>query len=594
MNTKRIKDLISLLKNLYGEYSLYIALLLALGFLNGALSGIGIAALAPLFSFVIGVNEAEQDAVSKFIFQAFNFLHINPQLKTLLIFISILFILKMIVLWVLGYIQVWIINSYVFNMRSYLYRKALKSKWSFLLNQKIGHLENILIQDVDMLRKLLKSFLNILNQSTSLIVYLFIAFSVSPFITLITLTIGIILFLLSKPFILKTRLYAKEEEGLRKEITHQVNENIIGLKTIKSTYIENFVINSGATIFKKLKEVAIKLFFTSSITGSLFEPLAVIFVSIVFAISYKLQPDFSLASFLVVMYLIDKIFNFIKKIQNSSHAFLGTIPNAQRIISFKKDLSDNEEIDSGNKSFKFDNSMEFKNVSFSYNDKKMVLKDFNLEIKRGDMIGIIGSTGSGKTTIVDLILRLFSPQKGDILMDKENINDIKLSEWRKNIGYVSQDMFLKNDTIANNIKFYDESITDQEMVEGAKKANIYEFIDSLPEKFNTMCGERGVKFSGGQRQRIVLARALARKPKLLLLDEATSALDTKSEDLIKQTIEKMKKNITIIIISHRLSFIRNVDKLIVLDEGRVVEKNSPDNMLNNPNSYFYKLYNHKI
>jgi len=235
--------------------------------------------------------------------------------------------------------------------------------------------------------------------------------------------------------------------------------------------------------------------------------------------------------------------------------------------------------------------LEFKNIGFNYNNEKQILVDVNFTIKKGEMVGLIGPSGAGKTTMVDIILRLFNPTKGEILLDGKNINEIDINEWRKNIGYVSQDIFLKNDTIANNIKFYNDLITDEEMSEAAKMANIYDFIETCPDKFNTVIGERGLLLSVGQRQRIVIARILARQPKILILDEATSALDNESEVQIQEVIENLKNKVTVLLIAHRLSTVMNCTNLLVLLDGEIKEQGSPEKLLADEKSYFYKVSN---
>ncbi len=210
------------------------------------------------------------------------------------------------------------------------------------------------------------------------------------------------------------------------------------------------------------------------------------------------------------------------------------------------------------------------------------------------MVGLIGPSGVGKTTIVDLILRLLSPTQGMILVDNQDISKINIYQWRKNIGYVPQDIFLINDTIFNNIKFYDDSISDEQIKKATKKANIYDFIQTLPNKFSTIIGiigERGIFLSAGQRQRIVIARILARNPKFLILDEATSALDNESEIKIQKAIENLRGKITVFIVAHRLSTVKNCDNLLVLEKGKIIEKGTPNQLLKNKKSYFYKVYN---
>lgn len=207
------------------------------------------------------------------------------------------------------------------------------------------------------------------------------------------------------------------------------------------------------------------------------------------------------------------------------------------------------------------------------------------------MTGIIGPSGAGKTTIIDLFLRLLHPQEGEILIDGINIDEIDKKSWHNNIGYVSQDIFLLNDTIENNIRFYSDSLNHKDIAEASKSANIYDFIETLPDKFQTFVGERGIQLSGGQRQRIVLARILARKPQILVLDEATSALDNESEHKIQEAIKNLRGKLTILIVAHRLTTVMNTNKILVLKDGFIVEEGSPEELLENKRSYFYKNYN---
>jgi ABC-type multidrug transport system fused ATPase/permease subunit len=212
-------------------------------------------------------------------------------------------------------------------------------------------------------------------------------------------------------------------------------------------------------------------------------------------------------------------------------------------------------------------------------------------VQKGEMIGIIGPSGAGKTTLVDILLRLLKPQNGIILADDVDIDSIDLDSWHKNVGYVSQDIFLLNDTIEANIKFYSNSVSQNDVIAASKMANIYDFIQELPNKFDTPTGERGVKLSGGQKQRIALARTLARKPSILILDEATSALDNESEKRIQEVIENLKGKMTVLVIAHRLGTVMNCDNLLVLDKGKIIEEGKPQELLKDKESYFFKMYN---
>jgi ABC-type multidrug transport system fused ATPase/permease subunit len=211
-------------------------------------------------------------------------------------------------------------------------------------------------------------------------------------------------------------------------------------------------------------------------------------------------------------------------------------------------------------------------------------------LEKGEAVGIIGPSGAGKTTIVDLLLRLYSPSSGKILLDGAPIEEIQLSDWRRRVVYVPQDVFLLNGSVAENIKFFDESITDKEVEEAARRAHIYEFLASLPDGFASKAGERGSRFSGGERQRIALARALARKPSILILDEATSALDADAEAAIKETLKSLRGEVTLVVIAHKPSSIDYVDRLVAIRGGAVVEEGNPAELLSRKDSYFRRIY----
>jgi len=590
MDFKRIKSVISLFKKLYWRYRFRIFILIGLSSLSGALGALGIAALVPLFSFIVKEGGASDDIVSRFILGAFSYINVEPGLATLLIFICTLFILKAVILWIFGYARIRIVATYAYNTKRNLYQKTLQANWVYLLKHKLGYLENILMLNVGVSVKILKRFIALILKSTSLAMYLIVAFSISSFITLITLGAGGFILLCTKPFFYRIRVYGRRADLLTKELTHQINENIVGLKTVKIMNAEKDIVKKGIGILQKIKENGIRAYLISSFTSQPVEPFMFIFISVLFALSYSFQPNFNIATFLVVMYLVKNIFDFTKSTQAALLTISSSLPYIQRVGRFQSEIEKSQEQYRGGDVFKFASKLEFQNVNFSYNSQKSILKNINFQIKKGEMFGIIGPTGEGKTTIADLLLRFFDLGSGKILVDGKDIAKINLSDWRKNIGYVSQDIFLKNDTIENNIRFYDERILEADIIEAAKKANIYDFIQTLPDGFKAVVGERGVFLSGGQRQRIVLARAFVRKPKILILDEATSSLDNQSEALIRESIEKSKGELTIIVITHRLSLIMNSDHLIALKDGQIIEKGLPKQLLMDTNSYLYKAF----
>lgn len=237
----------------------------------------------------------------------------------------------------------------------------------------------------------------------------------------------------------------------------------------------------------------------------------------------------------------------------------------------------------------FCNEIEFRNVKFSYNADTEVLHGINLTIKKGQTIALVGQSGSGKSTIVDLIPRFYDVTEGEILIDGKNIRDYKLKELRDLMGYVNQVPILFNDTIYNNITLGQEGISKEDVERAARIANAYDFIMETEKGFDTNIGDGGCKLSGGQRQRISIARALLKNPPILILDEATSALDTESERLVQEAIEQLMKNRTSVVVAHRLSTIKNADIIIVLNEGQIVETGKHDELIAKQGIY-YKLH----
>src|SRR3989338_5365338 len=319
------------------------------------------------------------------------------------------------------------------------------------------------------------------------------------------------------------------------------------------------------------------------ISSQAMAPIGIMYIAAILSLAFK-TPFISLAALPTILYLIYRIFTYIQQLQMNLQYMSELVPHLERVINYENNAQELKEGTAGSLPFSFDH------VSFSYQKERLVLRDVSFSIRKGSMVGIVGPSGAGKTTCVDMMLRLLEPTLGAITLDRVNIRDVALPEWRRKVGYVSQDFFLIQDTISNNIRFYDESISDEDVWEAARLAHIDAFIRKCPNGLETMVGERGIMLSAGERQRITIARALARKPELLILDEATSALDNESEAHIKRVIEELKGRITIIAIAHRLSTIMDSDTLVVLSEGAVMETGSPRKLLADTDSYFYKVY----
>ena len=587
---KRAIYLIKILSGTFKGYKWRFLLIVILGFLSGLSGGIGIGAIIPLFSVLTRETGQELDFISKTILDFFGIFGIPFTLTFIVAFIVILFALKAGIKFVAQQINARTATKYELDMRSYLLKKTLDSNWPYLMERKTGYLEKVLMNDVFNVSQIITQISTLILLATNLATYALISFNISMPITLITGAAGIVLFVILKPLFGKTRRISGEVRDIQKEVAHHINENIDGVKIVKATGQEIPVYRKGVELFEKMRNKRLIMALYNHSIGAMFEPLSFVFISLLLVYYYQ-SPLFEIASFAAIIYLVQKMFLFFQSIQGSIYQLNQNVPYIKSVVDYKESVDKNQEEDLGTHKFKFERDFKFEGVNFAYEEGGNILSDISFRINRGEMVGIVGASGGGKTTLVNIILRLLEPLSGEIYLDGRNANDISLKSWRKNIGYVSQDVFLINDTIKNNIKFYDRSITENDIVRATKMANIYNFIQKLPKKFDTEIGEKGVKLSGGQRQRVALARTLARNPQILILDEATSSLDNKSEILIQKAIENLKGKIMVLAIAHRLSTIMNSDKLIVLEEGKILEQSTPKKLLGNKDSHFYKMYN---
>ena len=302
-------------------------------------------------------------------------------------------------------------------------------------------------------------------------------------------------------------------------------------------------------------------------------------------IYYKIMEVSDLTTFIVSISLF---ISPVHQVIQFSEQFINGTTGFKRFIEIMDETEENE--CEGSKILEnVKGDISFKDVTFSYNDSKTILNHISFDIKQGENIALIGPTGGGKTTICHLIPRFYNITSGEIKIDNQNINDFTLESLRKNIGIVQQDVFLFNGTIKENILYGNENATDEQVIEASKKANIYEYICSLEDGFDTVVGERGVKLSGGQKQRISIARVFLKDPKILILDEATSALDNTTELLIQNSLNELSKGRTTIIVAHRLSTIKNATKILVVSNGSIIESGNHDELINKKGIY-YQLY----
>ncbi|MDP3956292.1 MAG: ABC transporter ATP-binding protein [bacterium] len=577
-------------RSAFGRYKKRSLLLIFLGFFSGLLEAVGVNVLIPLFAVFEGDGRIPTDPISRLILKLFNFAGIEAAILPLLGFIVLLFVFKALALLVFENIKIKIKTGYEYDVRNKMYRTALGANWSYLLKQRLGYLDTVLRIDVGKSALFLTQGAQMILVFTGLIMFLFAALSISETITLFTLVFGTIVFFIFHPLLSRARIVAGNTASVNREIGRHINESIIGMKVLKALSAERATNRISGTFFEELRTLQVRAFLLRRIPQILIQPLVVLFIAGIVAFSYY-QTSYNLGALAAIVYLIQRIFAYIQELLKSANALSEAVPYLQNVVDFQQHAQKYSESHSstGDDPFVFEENLSFNTLSFSYESHKKVLKDLSISIQKGSTVALVGPSGAGKTTIFDLLLRFFEPTSGSIALDGKNITDIAIASWRKNVLYVPQDMFMLGDTVRNNIRFFDEEVTDEAIEQAARDAHMYDVIMSLPKGFDTMIGERGLMLSVGQRQRIAIARVLARKPSVLLLDEATSALDIQSEQAIRSTLEYLKGKITVIMIAHRRSTLEHADTIFVLKDGKIVEHGSPQELHNIVDSYFSQM-----
>ncbi|MCK4778305.1 MAG: ABC transporter ATP-binding protein, partial [Actinomycetia bacterium] len=362
-------------------------------------------------------------------------------------------------------------------------------------------------------------------------------------------------------------------------------EQISGAKIVKSSAAEEVTTNRFKVRFESLARFKYISRLNQALLKVIFEVLiiGVLCIGIYSAIIYLKMTMSRLVVFLFIFYRLSPR---ISNLQQFRHQLLLNLPALESIEKFCEKAKKMEE-KRGGISFKgLSDKISMRGVYFYYNPEEYVIEDLNIEIPKKKTIAIVGGSGAGKSTVVDLIMGLLKPVKGEILVDGKHLSEYDLKSWRRKIGYLTQDTILFHDTVKANIAWFYPEATGEEIKEAAKIAFADEFIEQFNKDYDTIVGDRGVRLSGGQKQRIALARAIIRKPEILILDEATSALDAESEKKIQKAIQVLAESITVIIVTHRLATVKNADYIYVLENSKLIEEGSWNDLVSQKGRFF--------
>ena len=517
------------------------------------------------------------------------------QLKMICIFLFITFLFKNIfyyINWVsVSYIQLNIIK----NLRNKFYSKIQQFSLQFFDKNKTGEILSIMLNDINWIKVAFNKSLQVfINELISILILVYMLFLISPILTLLILcTVPISAFLILK---ISQSIKRKVKRASLKiaDISSYAEEKIIGIKIVKAF---NMTKNEISNFFNENHKF-FQLEFRHQRLYGLTTPINdIIGVTLgVFLLWYGGQEvliynKMSSDDFMRFIIFLFAMLQPARKLGNSIATIQTGLASAERLFEMtdqpftKLNEKNLGEIDG------FKQKIQIKNLNFSYSkNSKNILSNINLTIKKGEKVALVGSSGSGKTTLTSLLLRFYNYNDGDITIDGNSYNEINTKSVRKLIGLVTQEPILFNDTIKNNITYGSKNIKDKQIEEAAQIAKIDNYISSLDLKYETIIGERGSLLSGGQKQRLSIARAIIKNPPILVFDEATSSLDSQSEKKVQEAIDNLVQDRTVIMIAHRLTTVKNVDKIVVLEEGSIKEIGSHEELLSK-NGYYSKLYN---
>lgn len=482
-----------------------------------------------------------------------------------------------------------------FNMRKAIFSHYQKLSFSFYDNEKVGQLMSRITSDLFDITELFHHgpediVISIIKIIGSFIILSFINVKLA-LIALCTIPImAVYAFILNK----KMKKAFKNNRAKLADINAQIEDNLSGIRVVKSfanEAIEEEKFDEGNKNFLKGKRNSYRYMATyNSGLSVLINMITVVVVTAGAAAITK--NEITIADLLAFTLYVSNFIEPVNKLINFTEQFQNGISGYERfieIMAIMPDISDENAVYAPET---FKGSVQFKNVSFKYEEsKEMVLKDVNLSVNAGEYVALVGFSGAGKTTLCSLIPRFYDVTDGEVLIDGMCVKDIKLKNLRDNIGIVQQDVYLFTGTIYENILYGRPAASRKEVVEAAKAANAHEFIMSLPDGYDTYIGQRGVKLSGGQKQRLSIARVFLKNPPILIFDEATSALDNESEKVVQDSLEKLAKNRTTFVIAHRLTTIKNAEKILVLAEDGIKEEGTHEQLLARKGIY-YNLYNY--
>jgi ATP-binding cassette subfamily C protein len=557
---------------------------LALGLMVclGLTEGVSLLMLVPLLQLVgLNVQQGTLGRIAELISSIFANIGLQPTLIIVLGFYVLIIVIHSLLKRWENSVSLTLQYEFVVRLRQQLYDAIANTNWLFFVRSRASDFTHALTIEMERVGATTYYLLSLLATAIVTVIYILFAIKLSALITGLVFLCGGILLLLLKG---KTKIAHETGEGLSdamNKLYAAVTEHLGGMKIAKSYGAEGRHVEMFGRLTEQVRHLYTDAVQNQAEVNYWFNIGSVLTLSLILFVSVQVL-SIQTAGVLLLLYLFARVMPKLSSIQQNFQSFINMLPSFIRITEMQRrcEAAAEPKIDTVGK-LTFQHSIRFEKVSFTYDDqgKSPVISNLNFVIKAGETTAIVGPSGAGKSTVADLIMGLISPSHGQIFVDGMKLTAERMKSWREQVGYVPQDTFLFHDTLRANLLWARPDAKEEEIIQSLKFAAAKEFVNGLPKELDTILGDRGLLVSGGERQRIALARALLRKPSLLILDEATSSLDSENEKRIQNAIENLHGQVTILLISHRLSTIRVADVIHVIEEGRLVESGTWDELV---------------
>ena len=475
-----------------------------------------------------------------------------------------------------------------------IYNKIQTLDMEYFSSKKIGDMMTRVMTDPSNINSIILEIFDMISEIIKVVFFLGIAFYIDFDLTLGVMVVTPILVITVRRYAKRLKRSGRQRQEALDGLNSKLQETLSGIRIIRAFATEEYEINNFKKKNNSLKKIAVRSARYNAKANSIMEALNYIIIALLLMFSgYRVlrAKNFTPGDFVTIIGAISSMYTPAKRAMTRFNAISVNLSSITRVSEILEEIPNIVNRPDCIKFENFLNNINFENVDFKYKDNpEKILKNINLTVKKGETVAFVGNSGGGKSTLVNLIPRFFDVSNGSIKIDGTDIRNYDIKSLRKAIGIVPQETFLFAGTILSNIRYGRQNATREEIVEAAMQANAHEFIESLPDGYDTEIGERGVKLSGGQKQRIAIARAILENPQILILDEATSALDNESEKLVQDALEKLMKGKTTFVIAHRLTTIENSNKIVVIQKGEIKEIGNHNELLSK-NGIYKALYN---